>query len=463
MRSLSVMLVAAVTMSACGGEVPSPLTPEEATRTDSSLLSPANVEVVLPNAGVTIPPLQGATPVQINPPVEPQADEGAQAASQDLSGPPVRRATLAEALRQDAGAYAAQYHVSVDEAVRRLQAQEQQGEAVSRLREANPGRFAGLWVEHEPVFRIVVRLKGGAPAGPEFHRAAARSRTPVSFVTGAATTEAEVLGRIQGALPRFKEELPELQGTDTDVRTGDIVLTVFASGAAGEAAKRKGAALAREIGHPIRVQLTVAPESDQHTRGGANLTDCTSGFVVANSAGTRGVTTAAHCPSAQTYYEFGGTSYPATFVAERYDADEDVQWHTTSHDHYPEFYADLTTTARVLTGRRLRSSTAVGNTVCHRGMTSGYSCGSVESTTYQPTFAGACNGVACAPTFIKVSGPDLRCAGGDSGGPWFNGQTAFGTHKSGASSGPGTGQCSYATYMSTDFLTGLGVSLVYGP
>jgi hypothetical protein len=396
-------------------------------------------------------------------PSEPRASagEGVQIAAQQHDGAPVPRATLAEALRQDAGAYAAQYHVSVDEAVRRLQAQEQQGEAVSRLRAANPGRFAGLWVEHEPVFRIVVRLKGGAPAGPEFDRAATHSRTPVKFVSGAAATEAEVLDRIQAALPRFRAELPELQGTDTDVRTGDIVLTVFAPGAAGEVAKRKGAALAREIGHPVRVHLIGAPLQQQHTRGGANLSTCTAGFVVANSAGTRGVTTAAHCGSTQTYFEFGGTSYPATFVAERYDADEDVQWHTTTHDEYPEFYADLTTTARVLTGRRLRSSTAVGNTACHRGKNSGYSCGSVQSTTFQPTYS--CNGFTCSATYISVAGPSLACEGGDSGGPWFNGQTAFGVHVAGANTSPSPGDCSLAVYMSTDYLSNLGVSLVYGP
>lgn len=382
--------------------------------------------------------------------------------AREEAGAPVRRATLAEALEQDARSYSAQFGVPLEEAVRRLRAQEHQAEAITRLREANPGRFAGLWVEHKPVFRIVVRLAGRSPAGSEFHRAAAGSRTPVSFVTGAAATEEEVLGRIRSSLPRFMAELPELMGTDMDVRTGDIVLVVFAPGAAGEAAREKGARLGREIGHPVRVQVVDVPETNSHTRGGAHLSTCTSGFVVANSAGTRGVLTAGHCGSTQTYFEYGGVSYPATFVAERFDADEDVQWHTTEHDEYPEFYADLTTTPRVLTGRRLRSSTAVGNTVCHRGMSSGYSCGSVESTTYQPTFAGACNGVACTATYIKVSGPNLKCYSGDSGGPWFNGQTAFGIHKSDASSGPALGQCSYGVYMSTDYLTGLGLSLVYG-
>lgn len=377
-------------------------------------------------------------------------------------GPPVRRATLQEALEQDARSYAVEYNVSLDEAVRRLRAQEEQGETVSRLRAANPGRFAGLWLEHHPEFRLVVRLKGNVPAGPEFRGLTGGSPTPVAFVTGASAAEAEVLDLIQSSLPRFRAMFPGLMATDYDVHNGDIVLTVHAKGAGGQSAKARGAALTRQVGHPVRVEVIDAPERDQHTRGGANLSDCTAGFVVANSAGTRGVTTAAHCGPTQTYYEFGGVSYPAVFVAERWDADEDVQWHTTEHDEYPEFYADLTTTARVLTGRRLRSSTAVGNTVCHRGRTTGYSCGSVESTTHQPTYAGACNGVTCAATFIRVSGPDLRCDGGDSGGPWFNGQTAFGTHKSGASSGPGTGQCTYAVYMSTDYLTNLGVSLVYG-
>jgi hypothetical protein len=378
-------------------------------------------------------------------------------------GPPVRRATAAEVIQADARAYAAQFNVGVDEAVRRLRAQEQQGDVIDRLRKANPGRFAGLWVEHQPEFRIVVRLAGDAPAPPEFQAAAANSPTPVVFVTGAAATESQVLGRIQASLPQFRAALPGLMATDMDVKTGDIVLIVHATGAAGEAAKAQGAEFSRQLGHPVRIRLVDAPERDAHTRGGANLSTCTSGFVVQNSAGTRGVLTAAHCGNTQTYFEFGGTSYAITFVSESLDADADVQWHTTSHDEYPEFYADLTTTARVLTGRRLRSSTAVGNTVCHRGMTTGYSCGSVASTTHQPAYSGACGTVTCSALFIRVEGASLLCDLGDSGGPFFNGQTAFGIHKSVSSTGPGAGQCSYAVYMSTDYISDLGVTLVYGP
>lgn len=388
------------------------------------------------------------------------------AAAQEVppqAGPAVRRATEAEALQQDARAYAEQFKVPPGEAVRRLRAEARQGDVVGRLRAANRGRFAGLWVEHQPEFRVVVRLKGDTPPGPEFRTASAGSAIRVAFVTGASATEDEVMGRIQSSLPQFRAALPELMATDMDVRTGDVVLFVHAQGAAGEAAQRQADVLARQIGHPVRVRLLDSREQEADTRGGANLSTCTSGFVVPNGAGTRGVLTAAHCGNTQTYSEFGGTTYAMTFVSESLDADADVQWHTTASTEVPEFYADLTTTARVLTGRRLRSSTAVGNTVCHRGKTTGYSCGSVASITHQPAYTNACGGVTCSALFIRVEGPDLRCYGGDSGGPFFNGQTAFGIHKSVVASGTGTGQCTYAVYMSTDYISDLGVSLVYGP
>lgn len=368
----------------------------------------------------------------------------------------------AESLQEDARAYAAEFNVGVDEAMRRLRAQEQQGDVIDRLRRVNPGRFAGLWVEHQPEFRIVVRLAGDAPAPPEFAAAAAGSPSPVVFVTGASATESQVLGRIQASLPVFKTALPGLMGTDMDVRTGDIVLYVHATGAAGEMARAQGADLTRQAGHPVRIKLLDAPAQDGNVRGGANLSNCTTRFVVQNGAGTRGVLTAGHCPDAQTYSGFDGTTTAMSWVSEIRDADQDVQWHTTTLTEVPEFYADLTTSARILTGRRYRTSTAPGNAVCHRGKATGYSCGTVESITYQPMYTDACPGTTCSAVWISVSGPNLKCYPGDSGGAWFNGQTAFGIYKGQSSSGTAVGNCTLAWYMSTDFISGLGVSLLYG-
>lgn len=380
--------------------------------------------------------------------------------------PPVKPLPAAVSEVFDARAYAAEFNVNVREARRRLRAQNQMSGITDLLRRGSGKRFAGLWIEHQPQFRLVVSLVGKrrAPAGLVAALASSGTPMPVFFQTGAAASQADLLAVVRSSVPDFLAALPGLAGTDVDVRTGAIVLTVYAVGAAAEAAaKAKGVELAEQLGHPVRIDLIDAPEQDASVRGGATLSTCTSGFVVANSAGTRGILTAAHCGNTQSYSDFDGTSTTTTFISEILDADQDVQWHTTPQSEVPEFYADLTTSARVLTGRRLYSSTSVGNTVCHRGITSGYSCGSVDSVTYQPTYANACGTVACASTYIRVSGPNLACSGGDSGGPWFNGQTAFGIMKSASFSGAAPGQCNYGTYMSTDYISGLGVSLVYGP
>lgn len=380
----------------------------------------------------------------------------------DVIAAPRSEASASAGELQDARSYADEFNVSEEEALRRLRAQEQMSKVIDLLTRANQHRFAGLWIEHVPEFQLIVWLVGDKPVPPGLQNAVRRSPIPVVFRTGAAATQADVLEKVRLSVPWLLTELPDMAGTDMDVRTGDIVLTVYAVGAAGEAAKAKGPKIGKQLGHPVRIDLIDAPEQDAAVRGGANMSTCTSGFVVANSAGTRGILTAAHCGNSQSYSDFDGTSTSTTFISEILDADQDVQWHTTPQTEVPEFYADLTTSARILTGRRLRSSTAVGNTVCHRGKTSGYSCGSVDSTTYQPTYSGACGTVACASTYIKVSGSSLACSGGDSGGPWFNGQTAFGIMKSASFSGAAPGQCNYGTYMSTDYISGLGVSLVYG-
>lgn len=140
---------------------------------------------------------------------------------------------------------------------------------------------------------------------------------------------------------------------------------------------------------------------------------------------------------------------------------QDVQWHTSGYTERPEFYADSSTTARVLTGRRYRSSTAAGNNVCHRGITTGYSCGYVDQTNYRPTYSGACGSVSCDAVWVIVSGADLACYPGDSGGPVFASQTAFGLLKGTSSNGTARGQCNFFIYMSTDFLLS-GTSLLYG-
>jgi hypothetical protein len=63
---------------------------------------------------------------------------------------------VSDALRVDTEAYAKQFGVPVEEAIQRLQYQEGIGELNFALQAEEGGTFGGLWIEHEPKFKVVV-------------------------------------------------------------------------------------------------------------------------------------------------------------------------------------------------------------------------------------------------------------------------------------------------------------------
>jgi len=160
-----------------------------------------------------------------------------------------------------------------------------------------------------------------------------------------------------------------------------------------------------------------------------------------------GIITAAHCPDELTYRDPDGGETPLPFAGGWGLGYQDVQVNLSPGATEPLFYAN----AGALSLRRLASwhnlsGTRAGDFVCHYGESSGYSCAEVELTDYAPP--GALCGGPCTPAWVTVKGPS--CAPGDSGGPVFLGDTAFGIAKGfnrTASSG-----CNFYYYMSTDDL-----------
>ena len=126
---------------------------------------------------------------------------------------------------------------------------------------------------------------------------------------------------------------------------------------------------------------------------------------------------------------------------------QDVQINLGPVGQRPLFYADRRKGAlRMLAGARSRLSTRAGEWLCHYGESSGYSCAEVELTQFAPP--GLLCAGACAPTWVTVRTQD--CSRGDSGGPVFSGDIAFGLTKGG--SGGRNTRCNFYFYMSTDFL-----------
>jgi len=173
---------------------------------------------------------------------------------------------------------------------------------------------------------------------------------------------------------------------------------------------------------------------------------CTTGFAVTDGTRT-GIATAAHCPDEVVYQDPDGGTVPLAFAGQWGARTQDVQINVSPNKQEPLFYADRRQGAlRTLAGTRSRLSTRAGEWLCHYGESSGYSCAEVELTQFAPP-GELCAG-ACAPTWVSVRTND--CRRGDSGGPVFSGDIAFGITK-GGSGGRGT-KCNFYFYMSTDFL-----------
>jgi len=390
-----------------------------------------------------------------------------------------------EALNRDAEFISRHSGLPYEDVQRQLRLQAANGSLISGLREEFKDRFAGIYAEHYPIDRIVVRLTGDAPV---VSRKLQFGNDPlvVDFIVAQAYSLVELVNAIVEKSTALKKHFPQLQGLSADERTGEVVLDILPPGKDPEAIE-KMRSIAQEIlqvparinsasSEPLKLQASII------AGGALPLIQCTAGFAVRNIINnTKGIVTADHCGPGNTPYVGYGNNSGTVFMDEqsgKKTASEDMRWYKPFswgfYSHYvdPSIYGESTDTLIPVTGKKIQAETAIGQRVCHRGITTGYSCGNVESLNHQPTgyqCGPDANPVTCLPIWIKVvppsviSTPGLACAGGDSGGPVFAGTLAVGIHIAGASYGNETGECVYMVYMSTDRIIGLGIDLLYWP
>lgn len=165
--------------------------------------------------------------------------------------------------------------------------------------------------------------------------------------------------------------------------------------------------------------------TEQHSRGGNWLRDdgvreCTSGWSV-NGPNGDGIITAGHCSGLNQFEEPGVTPYSMTYRSQVYGTNGDVEYHTTSHVEYDDFYSD-STTIRDVTGIKT-TNTMVGNSVCVYGRSSNVrTCNhTVEAVNVTVNAGGTTVG-----KLVRVSG--ATTIGGDSGAGWSWTSTAWGVH-----------------------------------
>lgn len=366
-----------------------------------------------------------------------------------VHGEPVQ--TQTEALRDDAAQYSARFGVSLDEALRRLMAQEASVAATDSIAREFADRLAGISVEHVPSYRIVVLLTGSDPVAD---RTAAG--IPILFHVGAKATHAEAVKALRKHLIELRSDLPNARGAGYDQRTGQIVLLVTRADADKFGPAEIGRRAEAVGGVPVRVVVNELHEANMSVNGGGRVEGlnsqtnrrnlCTTGFVVTNGE-TNAITTAAHCPDQLTYIDRDGNEIALPLIGSWGAGYQDVQINGSPDSPSPLFYSNRGAgTLRQLVSWRNVASTRAGDFVCHYGESSGFSCSTVELTDYAPP--GDLCGGPCSPTWVTVGGPG--CIPGDSGGPVFIGEIAFGIAK--GVNRTSAGQCLFYYYMSTDYL-----------
>lgn len=358
------------------------------------------------------------------------------------------------ALAADAASYAAAHGVTPDEGLRRLRLQLASIGAADRLRVQFADRLAGLFVEHQPDWRLVVLLTGDVPP-TRLLLPSGGMQVPVELRGGAGATRAAVLAALDAHRTALAAAVPGIRGMGADPRTGTLLVFQRAASAVEPVATTE-ARLSAIAGVPVRVRLISGTIANASATGGGRVVGpqdghnyiCTTGFVV-TAGNNRGITTAAHCPDRLSYRGPDGEERLLTMVGSWGAGARDVQVMAGSGGGPALFFADTAkTVARPVTGWLTRPMTRAGDWVCKRGELSGASCAEVELTDFAPP--GELCGGLCSASWVTVRGP--VCSKGDSGAPVYLGTIALGLLKGGAFV-EGNG-CAFYYYMSLDYLPG---------
>lgn len=220
-----------------------------------------------------------------------------------------------KALLEDANSYAERFGVNLDEAVRRLQIQSKVGVLEAALARDEQASFAGLWLEHEPTFRVVMSFTDSA--------AAQRLLPELDALKG----EIEVrtarwplaeLEKDQAAAIALAHRLGYVVDADINVRQNRVEIYVV------EDREPSGLRNAqREF--PASVVLIGVDRLAQPNQldGGESLSTCTGGFTVRTASGDMGISTAAHCGNTQS-----AQGQTLNFRSEDQQGNQDVQWHS---------------------------------------------------------------------------------------------------------------------------------------
>ena len=359
----------------------------------------------------------------------PGADEPFPGLPGDGSGDgPVGR--ISEDLREDLEGIAQQEGISLEEAIRRYGWHNDFSALVHEIRTAFPTDFsaAAIGDDDKPWISFAREAPADAVA------AIGGFTVPVRIVEGRGFTEAEMNRRLREI---HRSVVSDERITDAvsgyDIVTGVFDVTVALADRSGVGpvgvVNELREALPDSIsslGLDIEFRVVDHQLSERHALvgGGVHLSPrCTAGFVVKNSSGVRNITTAGHCPTSLSIDDIDFDDPIPLELEDEYEGTwGDVQRHSVPSGHR------LVNTFRYDSGDgdfRFVTSTGVatpGQWLEKYGKTTGKTRDRVYRTNQCVDNIPICGVVLMRNDRSKT---------GDSGGPWFWGNTAYGIHQGG--------------------------------
>jgi hypothetical protein len=320
----------------------------------------------------------------------------------------------------DARAYAAAYGVSGEEAVGRLDLQEDAGELGAALEANEADTFGDLEILHEPDFRVVAYFtRDGEQKIQRYVEGTPLEGIVETRQVGATLAELEAA---QAEAANYYKAQGVRFDSGIDVRRNRVEI-YLAPGAQERLDNTPQVHAARKLPAPVaEVAVDALAVPMAYMYGGLVTDPCTSGFTVRSKDGREGFVTAGHCDNT---LRFNGTVMP--FQKQNIRTTHDVQWHTSpspyddkawfrDRDGHGSDYREV----HSLLGRKYQR---VGKTVCKSGKITGYTCGTIVDRNYKPGYVGDAR-----DTFILVdrNGDGKMLDVGDSGAPVFIKNRALG-------------------------------------
>ncbi|MCW2792641.1 MAG: putative serine protease [Nocardioides sp.] len=312
------------------------------------------------------------------------------------------------ALARDIASLAAGLHLSEDEVARQLELQSQ----LDKVELADNMGFAGVANHLGKEFVVEYYSTTGLSASEwsEFDEAGLSEyvrEVHVNYDLAFVRTAIQRL-RATAGLPR----------ADIRADIADSALDVVSEAPVDATTRSRAGTTA---GMPVR--WSVDDHLLEPALGGGRVMSngCTGGFVVVKTTtGNRGLSSAAHCSNSASY-----DSKALTHMNEWQSGRFDLAWWDNDTITWENKIKDGVGDGRVINAVMPDSSIDIGDPICKYGDTTGYDCGEVTDVIICPNWV-----TNCASTFIEYDSTDSpkhdMAQGGDSGGPVFFGNTAWG-------------------------------------